>query len=125
VCLGRGPSELHEQVQSKRIDLFFFQAEDGIRDYKVTGVQTCALPISDGSAAASCATIFLCPAGLAVYAFGPPIIHWAHGHTERRSEERRVGKECTPTRGSAPSPAAAPWATGATALTPTHRKSGV
>src|SRR2546426_651550 len=26
--------------------LFFFQAEDGIRDYKVTGVQTCALPIS-------------------------------------------------------------------------------
>src|SRR5256885_7725898 len=30
---------------------FFFQAEDGIRDYKVTGDQTCALPISasDGS----------------------------------------------------------------------------
>src|SRR2546426_11418834 len=27
---------------------FFFQAEDGIRDYKVTGVQTCALPISYG-----------------------------------------------------------------------------
>src|ERR1022692_3359860 len=26
---------------------FFFQAEDGIRDYKVTGVQTCALPIGD------------------------------------------------------------------------------
>src|SRR5688500_359914 len=26
---------------------FFFQAEDGIRDYKVTGVQTCALPIYD------------------------------------------------------------------------------
>src|SRR5256885_8110915 len=26
---------------------FFFQAEDGIRDYKVTGVQTCALPICD------------------------------------------------------------------------------
>src|SRR5256885_3663186 len=25
---------------------FLFQAEDGIRDYKVTGVQTCALPIS-------------------------------------------------------------------------------
>ena len=24
---------------------FFFQAEDGIRDYDVTGVQTCALPI--------------------------------------------------------------------------------
>src|SRR5256885_6400983 len=26
-------------------NFFFFQAEDGIRDYKVTGVQTCALPI--------------------------------------------------------------------------------
>src|ERR1022692_1635158 len=28
---------------------FFFQAEDGIRDYKVTGVQTCALPIYEGN----------------------------------------------------------------------------
>src|SRR5215475_14710611 len=27
---------------------FFFQAEDGIRDFHVTGVQTCALPISAG-----------------------------------------------------------------------------
>src|SRR5256885_354340 len=27
------------------MEIFFFQAEDGIRDYKVTGVQTCALPI--------------------------------------------------------------------------------
>src|SRR5688500_19351531 len=27
--------------------VFFFQAEDGIRDYKVTGVQTCALPICE------------------------------------------------------------------------------
>src|SRR3989442_15692493 len=31
-------------------DLFFFQAEDGIRDADVTGVQTCALPISDQAA---------------------------------------------------------------------------
>src|SRR5256885_5003561 len=30
---------------SVRTVFFFFQAEDGIRDYKVTGVQTCALPI--------------------------------------------------------------------------------
>src|SRR2546426_11446299 len=30
-------------------NFFFFQAEDGIRDYKVTGVQTCALPIYDGT----------------------------------------------------------------------------
>src|SRR5256885_1397251 len=34
-------------VRARRIvcSFFFFQAEDGIRDYKVTGVQTCALPI--------------------------------------------------------------------------------
>src|SRR5256885_12748738 len=32
--------------------MFFFQAEDGIRDYKVTGVQTCALPISTASSRA-------------------------------------------------------------------------
>src|SRR5437762_7259596 len=30
-------------------DVFFFQAEDGIRDTSVTGVQTCALPISRNS----------------------------------------------------------------------------
>src|SRR5256886_17679019 len=30
--------------------LFFFQAEDGIRDLTVTGVQTCALPISESDA---------------------------------------------------------------------------
>src|SRR2546429_6620105 len=29
--------------------VFFFQAEDGIRDVAVTGVQTCALPISVGT----------------------------------------------------------------------------
>src|SRR5256885_3224827 len=39
---------------SVSIFFFFFQAEDGIRDYKVTGVQTCALPISN-----SCAQIRL------------------------------------------------------------------
>src|SRR5256885_13086926 len=32
-------------MQVGRLSFFFFQAEDGIRDYKVTGVQTCALPI--------------------------------------------------------------------------------
>src|SRR5256886_7123221 len=35
------PGEIHDQ----RIIFFFFQAEDGIRDLTVTGVQTCALPI--------------------------------------------------------------------------------
>src|SRR5256885_7121320 len=33
-------------MYSTLVIFFFFQAEDGIRDYKVTGVQTCALPIS-------------------------------------------------------------------------------
>src|SRR5256885_3559666 len=37
--------------------LFFFQAEDGIRDYKVTGVQTCALPI--WRRAATCSVTWL------------------------------------------------------------------
>src|SRR2546426_3510585 len=35
---------------------FFFQAEDGIRDYKVTGVQTCALPIYRGDSSAPSAS---------------------------------------------------------------------
>src|SRR5256885_9376318 len=36
----------HEQLaRVGPLDFFFFQAEDGIRYYKVTGVQTCALPI--------------------------------------------------------------------------------
>src|SRR2546430_8840067 len=33
------------EVVSVGSDIFFFQAEDGIRDLTVTGVQTCALPI--------------------------------------------------------------------------------
>src|SRR5256885_17196066 len=33
-------------MTSLPITFFFFQAEDGIRDYKVTGVQTCAMPTS-------------------------------------------------------------------------------
>src|SRR5256885_13001691 len=37
---------------------FFFQAEDGIRDYKVTGVQTCALPIL-----ATAIRVMLCSSG--------------------------------------------------------------
>src|SRR5256885_3852835 len=37
--------DIYYQGMSVLITDFFFQAEDGIRDYKVTGVQTCALPI--------------------------------------------------------------------------------
>src|SRR5256885_6184352 len=36
---------LHSHIVIVFFCFFFFQAEDGIRDYKVTGVQTCALPI--------------------------------------------------------------------------------
>src|SRR5688500_20238775 len=81
--------------------LFFFQAEDGIRDYKVTGVQTCALPISWGSAGEKRARErrpcelprrrSLRPAGR------PPGRRSERGRAlsgKRRSEERRVGKEC-------------------------------
>src|SRR5256885_7906280 len=52
---GRGGSRqddrsMYQTVRQSRdrreqCSFFFFQAEDGIRDYKVTGVQTCALPI--------------------------------------------------------------------------------
>src|SRR5256885_6991263 len=41
---------------------FFFQAEDGIRDYKVTGVQTCALPILIGASERD-GDVLIVPAG--------------------------------------------------------------
>src|SRR5436309_6782285 len=68
---------------------FFFQAEDGIRDFHVTGVQTCALPIC-----------------LRVKHRQPPDDSGMRSEeairpetnpssrTPDRSEERRVGKEC-------------------------------
>src|SRR5256885_4550564 len=43
--LGMMAEEVVVLSGSCRVFFFFFQAEDGIRDYKVTGVQTCALPI--------------------------------------------------------------------------------
>src|SRR2546430_2916434 len=84
---------------------FFFQAEDGIRDLTVTGVQTCALPIS------------LTPAPPPQFNVHRPTEHHESIFGERhdedlfgseplkptmppatpsppRSEERRVGKEC-------------------------------
>src|SRR5256885_11317596 len=42
---SRGVWMLWSSAVSGYESRFFFQAEDGIRDYKVTGVQTCALPI--------------------------------------------------------------------------------
>src|SRR5437868_14514312 len=78
---------------------FFFQAEDGIRDRNVTGVQTCALPISLPTwPCTSDATWRWCTATWAGALF-PSMrrsgaIH-ARAHAWRwwRSEERRVGKE--------------------------------
>src|SRR6267378_5660121 len=66
---------------------FFFQAEDGIRDLYVTGVQTCALPISSSPRCL--------PSNAASRPIGPaPVISTRCGGASTRSEERRVGKEC-------------------------------
>src|SRR3712207_6849275 len=86
---------------------FFFQAEDGIRDIGVTGVQTCALPIS-----AAALLMLALPGSAYLYAGDElglpqahvpdeakqdPIFHRSGGARagrDGRSEERRVGKEC-------------------------------
>src|SRR5262249_59543656 len=44
--------KLMQVVSGASAAVFFFQAEDGIRDWSVTGVQTCALPISHRAAEA-------------------------------------------------------------------------
>src|SRR5690625_6507392 len=71
---------------------FFFQAEDGIRDGHVTGVQTCALPISGRAADPGehrrRRRPRLLPGDLRA-GRGP-----RGGRLLPRSEERRVGKEC-------------------------------
>src|SRR5207244_5988962 len=91
------------------ICFFFFQAEDGIRDDLVTGVQTCALPISlrqsgrleDALAAADRAG----RAALGRSGRTGEALDLGHALRDRhvhpdvlerrvRSEERRVGKEC-------------------------------
>src|SRR5258708_26006000 len=82
---------------------FFFQAEDGIRDDLVTGVQTCALPISHptgapmievrdlskryGDKLAVDNLTFSVRPGMVTGFLGP-------NGAGKRSEERRVGKEC-------------------------------
>src|SRR5690349_23182849 len=75
---------------------FFFQAEDGIRDLYVTGVQTCALPISAISRLENTLRIAAAISGsngINHSLSGPRIILPAF-FTHARSEERRVGKEC-------------------------------
>src|ERR687898_19353 len=63
----------------------FFQAEDGIRYYKVTGVQTCALPIGGLSSVLVRRRRSITRVRIAAERLPRA------GH---RSEERRVGKEC-------------------------------
>src|SRR2546430_3267816 len=92
-----------------RVAIFFFQAEDGIRDLTVTGVQTCALPISqtDDKAAeqlACCETADkivrnACDRIVSTEPLIKRFLLWcrltALGiYRAERSEERRVGKEC-------------------------------
>src|SRR5260370_446929 len=76
---------------------FFFQAEDGIRDSSVTGVQTCALPISAMAFARQ--MLGLNEVGKTTYLGFPAVrLESSTMHRDRvelaRSEERRVGKEC-------------------------------
>src|SRR2546425_8273323 len=86
--------DTHEQS----VFFFFFQAEDGIRDKLVTGVQTCALPISI-SLGGLIRKIHGLPrlvmdAALDVSTtMGTPYSS-SFGMAASRSEERRVGKEC-------------------------------
>src|SRR5207249_9133190 len=92
--------------------IFFFQAEDGIRDRNVTGVQTCALPISSITSAKRAAhpnepsgsSKGRTRSGRACSATSPYGCRasWRLSTKSRRrttiraarSEERRVGKEC-------------------------------
>src|SRR5258706_9761658 len=88
---------------------FFFQAEDGIRDWSVTGVQTCALPISatdsrpkpiirplanGRSSAPSVSTLKRISAYSATFSSRPESTAETGVGPSARSEERRVGKEC-------------------------------
>src|SRR5438445_2647498 len=76
---------------------FFFQAEDGIRDIGVTGVQTCALPISDpvtAYAQSDPETPRGAPPPIAALQEELRQAGFDPGPANGRSEERRVGKEC-------------------------------
>src|SRR5207249_5718958 len=86
--------------------VFFFQAEDGIRDRNVTGVQTCALPICRDERVEwflasiyctcpvkgdRCTGMFYTLASCNPNGCGMP--NAMRKHIGKRSEERRVGKE--------------------------------
>src|SRR5256885_11029512 len=108
LCHSKSPIHLLDDESSLDglMFFFFFQAEDGIRDYKVTGVQTCALPISLPLNVGS--TLPNGSSALTVRLNGTPVRRDPVGFTTAslvaaaavtvkvfvRSEERRVGKEC-------------------------------
>src|SRR5439155_17187262 len=74
--------------------VFFFQAEDGIRDGHVTGVQTCALPISFARVMlADPRIVVLDEATSSVDTQTERLIQQGLRRVLHRSEERRVGKE--------------------------------
>src|SRR5437660_10960534 len=74
---------------------FFFQAEDGIRDGHVTGVQTCALPISGASTARDRLPSLIYPKNAkgGDLSLSTLLALLAGLLAVLRSEERRVGKE--------------------------------
>src|SRR5699024_12165485 len=88
--------------------IFFFQAEDGIRDRNVTGVQTCALPIYyfrkrfEGFSDNWCAPVAQAPIERIHFRgmrLGEAVAADAGVQRRWRSEERRVGKEGRAGRG--------------------------
>src|SRR2546428_8082055 len=88
---------VYSTLHTEEFLFFFFQAEDGIRDLIVTGVQTCALPISTtvSGLPSTCSTApsaFSLPPNCSCHNPYERIMKSLDG--KRRSEERRVGKEC-------------------------------
>src|SRR5207245_6236838 len=94
-------------VEWRAFVFFCFQAEDGIRDATVTGVQTCALPISRSAMprrARMVGVTSTLPAGTRTVAprlkSTPQARHVLRTFHGLRSEERRVGRECRAGRGA-------------------------
>src|SRR5437868_13289089 len=78
-------------LPSALLSVFFFQAEDGIRDRTVTGVQTCALPISHRGPDAL--TVLASEIQRRVLDGESRARDREMSEAVERSEERRVGKE--------------------------------
>src|SRR5258708_26282697 len=81
---------------TRAVFVFFFQAEDGIRDDLVTGVQTCALPIFLKGLVGEISEV---PVERHIQALHREELYSRQHCSPRspsndRSEERRVGKEC-------------------------------